>query len=79
MEQWAGRFVAQLATSSAVLTTSSSGISLRDTATGSQARTEADGPTWTVRQHGRPGSGTRSKKLFEPGRPQGHRICRSSR
>jgi len=52
VEQWAGRFVAQLAAPSAELMTSSSGIILRDTATGSQAWTEANGPAWTVHQHG---------------------------
>lgn len=52
VEQWAGRFVAQLAAPSAELMTSGTGIILRDTATGSQAWTEGDGSTCTVHQHG---------------------------
>ena len=36
LEEWAGRFVAQLAAPSAELMTTSSGIILRDVATGSQ-------------------------------------------
>ncbi|MFF7655039.1 ATP-grasp peptide maturase system methyltransferase [Streptomyces sp. NPDC007983] len=52
LEEWAGRFVAQLAAPSAELMTTSSGIILRDVATGSQAWTEPDGEGWTVCQHG---------------------------
>lgn len=52
LEQWAARFVAQLAAPSAELMTTSSGIILRDVATGSQAWTEPDGAEWDVHQHG---------------------------
>ncbi|MFJ2746216.1 ATP-grasp peptide maturase system methyltransferase [Streptomyces sp. NPDC087440] len=51
-ETWAGRFVAQLGAPSAQLMTTSTGIILRDVATGSHAWTEPDGPAWTVHQHG---------------------------
>ncbi|GAB2837464.1 ATP-grasp peptide maturase system methyltransferase [Streptomyces daliensis] len=52
LDQWAGRFVAQLAAPSAELMTTGSGIVLRDVATGSQAWTETDGQGVTVHQHG---------------------------
>jgi methyltransferase of ATP-grasp peptide maturase system len=52
LEDWAGRFVAQLAAPSGELMTTDSGIILRDVATGSQAWTEPDGDDWTVHQHG---------------------------
>ncbi|MBC3985773.1 methyltransferase domain-containing protein [Streptomyces sp. AC536] len=52
LEQWAARFVAQLAAPSAELLTTSTGVILRDVATGSQAWTEPDGEGWTVHQHG---------------------------
>lgn len=52
LEEWAGRFVAQLAAPSAELMATGSGIVLRDVATGSQAWTEPDGREWTVHQHG---------------------------
>lgn len=51
-EQWAGRFVAQLAAPSAELLTTGAGLILRDVATGSQAWTEPSGSGWTVHQHG---------------------------
>ncbi|MFD7507652.1 ATP-grasp peptide maturase system methyltransferase [Streptomyces sp. NPDC059850] len=52
LEEWAGRFVAQLAAPSAELMTTRSGIILRDVATGSQAWTEPDVEGWRVHQHG---------------------------
>ncbi|MFR9722447.1 ATP-grasp peptide maturase system methyltransferase [Streptomyces sp. MS19] len=52
LENWAGRFVAQLAAPSAQLMTTGSGVVLRDVATGSQAWTEPDGDGWAVQQHG---------------------------
>nr|WP_246258933.1 ATP-grasp peptide maturase system methyltransferase [Streptomyces typhae] len=54
LEEWAGRFVAQLAAPSAELMTTHLGIILRDVATGSQAWTEPapGGEGWTVHQHG---------------------------
>ncbi|MFJ6125157.1 ATP-grasp peptide maturase system methyltransferase [Streptomyces griseoviridis] len=52
VDHWAGRFVAQLAVPSAQLTTTDSGVVLRDVATGSQAWTEPDGDAWSVHQHG---------------------------
>ncbi|WEH34704.1 ATP-grasp peptide maturase system methyltransferase [Streptomyces sp. AM 4-1-1] len=52
LEEWAGRFVAQLAAPSAELMTTGSGIILRDVATGSQAWTEPDDGGWSVHQHG---------------------------
>ncbi|MFB7919497.1 ATP-grasp peptide maturase system methyltransferase [Streptomyces sp. NPDC056061] len=52
LERWEARFVAQLAAPSAELMDTSSGIILRDVATGSQAWTEPEGTGWTVHQHG---------------------------
>ncbi|MFF7362676.1 ATP-grasp peptide maturase system methyltransferase [Streptomyces sp. NPDC008125] len=52
LQDWAGRFVAQLAAPSAELMTTASGVILRDVATGSQAWTEPDGEGWSVHQHG---------------------------
>ncbi|WP_051856308.1 ATP-grasp peptide maturase system methyltransferase [Streptomyces sp. NRRL B-1347] len=52
LEQWAGRFVAQLAAPSAELMHTSTGPVLRDVATGSQAWAEQDGSGWQVHQHG---------------------------
>lgn len=52
LERWEARFVAQLAAPSAELMETSSGIVLRDVATGSQAWTEPEGAAWTVHQHG---------------------------
>jgi methyltransferase of ATP-grasp peptide maturase system len=52
LEDWAGRFVAQLAAPSAELLTTGTGPVLRDVATGSQAWTESDGGHSTVHQHG---------------------------
>nr|WP_202447430.1 ATP-grasp peptide maturase system methyltransferase [Streptomyces sp. SID5468] len=52
LEEWAGRFVAQLAAPSAELLTTGSGIVLRDVATGSQAWTQPEGKGSTVHQHG---------------------------
>ncbi len=52
VEQWAGGFVAQLAAPSAELMTTSTGIVLRDVATGSQAWTEPARRGWSVHQHG---------------------------
>ncbi len=52
LEEWTGQFVAQLAAPSAELMTTSTGVILRDVATGSQAWTEPDNQGWTVHQHG---------------------------
>jgi methyltransferase of ATP-grasp peptide maturase system len=52
LEEWAGRFVAQLAAPSAELLTTGTGVALRDVATGSQAWTEPEGEHTTVHQHG---------------------------
>ncbi|QKW08220.1 methyltransferase [Streptomyces sp. NA04227] len=52
LENWTGRFVAQLAAPSAELMTTGDGVLLVDVATGSQAWTEAHGRTWIVHQHG---------------------------
>ncbi|WP_405798358.1 ATP-grasp peptide maturase system methyltransferase [Streptomyces sp. NBC_01506] len=52
LEQWEARFVAQLSAPSAELMETSSGVILRDVATGSQAWTEAKGAGWVVHQHG---------------------------
>lgn len=52
LDRWAGHFVAQLSSPSAELTTTETGVVLRDVATGSQAWTEPDGAGWTVHQHG---------------------------
>jgi methyltransferase of ATP-grasp peptide maturase system len=52
LEEWTGRFVAQLAAPSAELMAASTGLVLRDVATGSQAWTESAGEGWTVHQHG---------------------------
>ncbi|WKK21308.1 ATP-grasp peptide maturase system methyltransferase [Streptomyces olivoreticuli] len=52
LEDWTGRFVAQLGAPSAELLTTSDGVALVDIATGSQAWTEAVGERWVVHQHG---------------------------
>ncbi|MGZ0203031.1 ATP-grasp peptide maturase system methyltransferase [Streptomyces sp. RM1] len=52
LNEWSGRFVAQLAAPSAELMTTGDGVSLVDVATGSQAWTEPDGHGWLVHQHG---------------------------
>ncbi|GAA2138003.1 ATP-grasp peptide maturase system methyltransferase [Streptomyces synnematoformans] len=51
-QSWTGRFVAQLAAPSAEMTTTGDGVTLVDTATGSQAWTEPHGDGWRVHQHG---------------------------
>ncbi|MGQ4511793.1 ATP-grasp peptide maturase system methyltransferase [Streptomyces sp. DW26H14] len=52
LDDWTGRFVAQLAAPSAELTAAGEGVALRDVATGSQAWTERAGNGWRVHQHG---------------------------
>ncbi|KJY41399.1 methyltransferase [Streptomyces sp. NRRL B-1568] len=52
LQDWTGRFVAQLAAPSAELMGVRGSVALVDVATGSQAWTEADGDGWTVHQHG---------------------------
>ncbi|MFD6337236.1 ATP-grasp peptide maturase system methyltransferase [Streptomyces sp. NPDC060131] len=52
-DNWAGRFVAQLAAPSAEFVTTVDNVILVDVATGSQAWTEPAGTGWTVHQSGR--------------------------
>jgi methyltransferase of ATP-grasp peptide maturase system len=52
LDDWTGRFVAQLAAPSAELVRTAEGVALLDVATGSQAWTEPDGGGWTVHQDG---------------------------
>ncbi|QFQ97584.1 methyltransferase domain-containing protein [Streptomyces phaeolivaceus] len=52
LDDWTGRFLAQLAAPSAELMTTGDGVILVDVATGSQAWTEPAGDGWQVHQHG---------------------------
>jgi len=52
LDDWTGRFIAQLAAPSAELVRTAGGIALLDVATGSQAWTEPYGNSWNVHQDG---------------------------